>query len=214
MAAIFDTIISPIRTILGCPKEKESKEEDLDPDYDPPPVVDICDQIAARHMLDDTCASYFTEVLGLCEDHYSSNLKLIIMTFACAVALVGQFFPIEKFWYGRYLVGCCCATYFISSSVLQLVYWYVDDNIIIRCKPDDNNGGKVLQLRTELERYETKYKIILEVMGKNDGNFEKKVEKEVDIGQFFKSDGSFYEAGLDATMKDLVDTHYLKQKNL
>ena len=41
----------------------------------------------------------------------------------------------------------------------------------------------------------------------------KKIEKEVDISQFFTSDGCFYEAGLDAIMKDLVDIHYLKQKD-
>jgi len=210
MAAIFDTIISPIRTVLGCPKTTE-KEEDLDSDYDPAPVVDICDQTALRHMLDETCASYLTDVVGLWEDEYSENLKLALMAFACAVALVGQFFPINKFWYGRYLVGCCCATYFICSSVLQLVYWYVDENIIIKCRPDFD--GKIVQLRTELERYETNYKIILEIMDKTGELIGKKIEKEVDISQFFTNDGSFYEAGLDAIMKDLVDIHYLKQKD-
>ena len=87
----------------------------------------------------------------------------------------------------------------------------VDENIIIKCRPDFD--GKIVQLRTELERYETNYKIILEIMDKTGELIGKKIEKEVDISQFFTSDGSFYEAGLDAIMKDLVDIHYLKQKD-
>ena len=121
MAAIFDTIISPIRTVLGCPKTTE-KEEDLDSDYDPAPVVDICDQTALRHMLDETCASYLTDVVGLWEDEYSENLKLALMAFACAVALVGQFFPIINFG----MVGTLLDAVVLLTLYLQVSFnWFI-----------------------------------------------------------------------------------------
>ena len=213
MAALFDSIVGPFRSLLGCPKADPNSESFDDPNYVPPPIIDVCDQTAVRHQLDETAASYMTDEVGLEEDQYSSNLKLKIMAFACAVAMVAQFFPIDKFWFGRYLVGCCCAIYFIASSVLQLVYWYVDDNIIFKSLPDSDNGNKVFQLRTELERADTKYKIIVETLNGADGVLiGKAIEKTVDLGNFFKSDGQFYQAGLDAVMKELVEDFYGNKK--
>ena len=212
MAFVFNAIMQPIRSLLGCPKPTETDDDDAeDVDYIPPPIIDVCDQTAVRHALDETCASYITDELGLEEDEYSSNLKLQIMAFACAVAMVGQFFPIKKFWFGRYLVGCCCAIYFVSSGILQLVYWYVDANIIMKSLPDPDNDNKVLQLRTELPPYETKYKIIVETL--KDGELiGKPIEATTDIGEFFTSDGQFYEAALDKVIQKLVVDFTNKKK--
>ena len=116
--------------------------------------------VAVKHQLDDTAASYFTDALGMEEDYYSSNLKLGIMGFACAVALLAQFFPVDYSWYGRYLVGACCILYFVSSVVLQLVYWVVDGDVIFKTVPDGEDGGRYIVLRSRMERYEDDWTVV------------------------------------------------------
>ena len=50
--------------------------------------------VAIKNQLDEGCASFITDVLAV-KRIFLSNNKLYIMTFACAVALVAQFFPLE-----------------------------------------------------------------------------------------------------------------------
>ena len=68
--------------------------------------IDLDDQFTLKHTLDDAAAVYVTESLNFKEDFWSSNLKLGIMTFACAVALLAQFFPMP-FPESRVYVGIC-----------------------------------------------------------------------------------------------------------
>ena len=93
------------------------------------------------------CASFLTDILACDEDFASSNQKLYIMTFACVVALVAQFFPLDL-THGRLVVGACCALYFIASGVLQLIIFYLDGDIIYTSLPDKSRGGQFLVLRT------------------------------------------------------------------
>ena len=194
-------------TVLGC-KRDLSGDEQLDDEYVPPTKIDICDQTAVQHILDETAASYLVQELNLVEDYYSSNLKLKIMTFACSIALVAQFFPLNKFWFGRYLVGFCCAMYFIASSVLQLVYWYVDKDIVLTTLPDPKDDNIVIRLRTTLVRTESKYTIKIERV--KDGIVQVVNEKTVDVGQFFTKQGEFYEGALDKILSSFFTEDYLK----
>jgi|TARA_B110000208_G_C11513978_1_gene338078 hypothetical protein len=205
----MDSTIGMARSLLGCPRAKDA--EDVDEDYKPPPKVDICDQTAVRHCIDESCASYIIEEMKLVEDQKSSNLKLKIMTFACLIALLAQFFPLNKFWFGRYLVGFCCAMYFVASGILQLVFWFVDKDIVLTTLPDPKNGDKVLRLRTNMERHKTDCLLIVETLTKEGELIGKATEKTVAIADYFNEQGEFYEAALDAVMADLVKS-YLKTK--
>ena len=210
MAAIFDSIVSPIRSLLGCPRASENEDEDEE--YEPPQTVDINDHTAVRHVLDETVASYASDVMCLEEDLHSSNLKLGIMTFACIIAMFGQFFPLAKFSWGRYFVGFCCAMYFISSGILQLVYWYVDQNIIFTSLYDEDLR-KQLRIRTNLHQHETNYDIIVEHLDLSGELVGKAKKKTVLIENYFTEHGEFYEAGLDVVMKELCSDFKNPEKN-
>ena len=134
------------------------------------------------------------------------------MTFACGVALVAQFFPLE-ISFGRPVVGTCCALYFIASSILQLVIFYVDGDIIYTSKPDQSRGGQFLVVRTGLERYQEMYKIVIEVhSGTEPSKVLSSQSGEYSVGQFFSKSGEFYEAGLDNTIQALVDSSSWNKK--
>ena len=210
MAAIFDSIVSPIRSLLGCPRASENEDEDEE--YEPAPTVDIFDHTAVRHMLDETVASYASDVMCLEENLYSSNLKLGIMTFACSIAMFGQFFPLDKFSWGRYFVGFCCAMYFIASGILQLVYWYVDQDIIFTSDYYEDLG-KSMRIRTNLQQHETNYDIIVEHLDLSGELVGKAKKKTVLIEKYFTEHGEFYEAGLDAVMKELCSDFKNPEKN-
>ena len=127
------------------------------------------------------------------------------MTFACVVALVAQFFPLDL-THGRIVVGACCALYFIASGVLQLIIFYLDGDIIYTSLPDKSRGGQFLVLRTGLERFEETYKIVVEIRDEQDrGKVLSTQSGEFSVGKFFSKSGEYYEAGLDKAVQELVD---------
>jgi hypothetical protein len=161
--------------------------------------------VAVKNQLDEGCVSFLTDVLVADEDFASSNQKLYIMAFACAVALVAQFFPLDLA-HGRLVVGACCTLYFVASGVLQVVIFYVDGDVIYTSVPDESRGGQFLVLRTGLERFEETYKIVIEVRdGQDQGKVLSTQSGEFSVGQFFAKSGEYYEAGLDKVVQELVD---------
>lgn len=185
----------------------------LTPTYCRVPAFLCGSTVAVKNQLDEASASFLTDVLSCDEDFTSSNNKLGIMTFACVVALVAQFFPLEL-GYGRLVVGLCCALYFAASGILQVFIFYVDGDVIYTSLPDESRGGNFLVLRTDLERYEETYKIILEVRSASDRDKVLSSQScECSVGKFFTKEGEFYEAALDKEMEKLVEASIWSKKN-
>ncbi len=73
--------------------------------------------------------------LGFVEDQYWSNVKILLMCTASAVALWAQFNP-YTFPDNRLLLVLCCSTFFIIQFLLYLIQVFVDaDYVVIKAVP-------------------------------------------------------------------------------
>ncbi len=73
------------------------------------PPVDCLDQVAVKHAVDD-CLAKLVVLAGYPEDVSLSNIKLLLMTAACAVAAYAQLGPhtvrVETFLFSGIVAGC------------------------------------------------------------------------------------------------------------
>jgi len=211
----------------------ENKKEDVTADEDEEEEemvylqVDTGDIIKLKQILDETVASTFLEEnvlegsadgirgnsIGLSEDHIWNNIKLAIMTVACAFAMVAQFAPLP-FPESRPVLGACCAAYFVLSGALQLITTFLDKDCILITKvmkksqsTDGYNMKKNpqmlthgLRIRTSLPRFSEFYTVRIEFQGMEDSPFVKKTSS---VGKFFDVEGMFDEYGLENEVEQL-----------
>jgi len=189
--------------------------------------VDTGDIIKLKQILDETVASTFLEEnvlegstdgirgnsIGLSEDHIWNNIKLAIMTVACAFAMVAQFAPLS-FPESRPVLGACCAAYFVLSGALQLITTFLDKDCIlitkVMKKDQSTDGGGMkknprmlthgLRIRTSLPRFSEFYTVRIEFQGMEDSPFVKKTSS---VGKFFDVEGMFDEYGLENEVEQL-----------
>lgn len=232
------------------PEEVEEEEEELEEEEEEMVYlqVDTGDIIKLKQILDETVASTFIEEsvlegldsdsrgknIGLREDHTWNNVKLSIMTVACAFAMVAQFAPLP-FPESRIVLGGCCAAYFVLSGVLQLITTFWDKDCILITDVVAKEGGDVgsasfvtegilkknpdlrkygLRIRTNLPRFSEFYSVIIEFEGYEKENQGKKspfVEKTWSVGKFFDVEGMFDEYGMEDEVEQLY-TRFINGK--
>lgn len=183
--------------------------------------VDTGDIIKVKQMLDETVAGTFLDdldvntdekeltenakTLHFLEDHRLNNIKLVVMTVACAFAVVAQFAPLS-FPASRPILGACCTVYFLLSAVLQLVMTFLDRDCILITKVMSleqtteellkNNPSMIthgLRIRTSLPRFSEFYSVSIEFQGIINSPI---VKKSWSVGKFFDVLGMFDEYGL------------------
>lgn len=164
--------------------------------------VDVGDIMKVKQVLDEAVAGTFSEVLGLPEDHYLDNVKLGVMTTACAFAVVAQFSP-APFPESRPMLFACCACYFILSGVLQAIVYFLDRDAVVttralektdaRCAKNARLAEHGLRVRTSLPRFEEFFSVVLEFEKLPDTPF---VKKTWSVGKFFDVEGTFDEIGV------------------
>lgn len=188
--------------------------------------VDTGDIIKLKQILDEAVAGALLEettiegiqnamnerCIGLLEDHKWNNIKLILMTLACAFAVVAQFAPLP-FPESRPVIGACCAAYFALSGILQLITTFVDRDCILITKivekekiqrgcleknPDLLKYG--LRVRSSFPRFSEFYTVQIEYQGYEESPF---VSKTWSVGQFFDKEGMFDEFGLEYEVEQL-----------
>jgi signal peptidase complex subunit 2 len=177
--------------------------------------VDVGDMIKVKQILDETVAASVLEHID--EDYYLDNIKLAIMTAACAFAMVAQFAPIP-FPESRIVLGLCCCCYFLLSGILQLITTFVDVDSILITKPfkkDGTNGNDKtkssqvknkdlfqcgVRVRSQFPRFSEWYTVILEFQGRENSPY---VEQKWSVGQFFDKEGMFDEVGLQMEIDKL-----------
>lgn len=83
------------------------------------------------------------------------NVKLLLMTLACAVALAAEFYP-EEFPANRHLLMACVGAYFVLSVIVQLVITFVDKDYIMYARYPKTNpkASQSLRVRTRFPRYQ------------------------------------------------------------
>jgi signal peptidase complex subunit 2 len=187
--------------------------------------VETGDMIKVKQILDETVAATILDYLD--EDYRLDNMKLYIMTAACAFAMVAQFAPLQiPDDNSRMIIGACCCCYFILSGVLQLITIFFDLDCILLTKPlpktyfeDDEKKkeyedklkqrkgqpNKYMQkygvrVRSQFPRYSEFYTIILEFEGLENTP---SVEQKWSVGQFFDKEGWFDEIGLQLEIEKL-----------
>lgn len=163
--------------------------------------IDTGDMVKLKQVLDETVAGTFGD-LDLKEDHFLDNIKLSLMTLACAFAMVAQFAPVP-FPDSRPMLGVCCCVYFFFSGLLQFIATYIDRDAIMMtkaCNTDDVYVKKNvdmkkygLRIRTSLPRFDEHYTLIIEFQGMDNSPF---VKKTWSVGKFFDVEGMFDEIGL------------------
>uniref|UniRef100_A0A7S2GRX6 Signal peptidase complex subunit 2 n=1 Tax=Helicotheca tamesis TaxID=374047 RepID=A0A7S2GRX6_9STRA len=123
------------------PKEEEvveEEEEEIEEDDDEEEMellqVEVGDIVKLKQVLDETVAGALLDNVHLPEDHALDNIKLGIMTLACAFAVVAQFSPVP-FPECRPLLGLCCCAYFLLSGVMQCITTFLDKDCIMTTKP-------------------------------------------------------------------------------
>merc|ERR1719469_1791877 len=207
-------------------KEDVSAEEEEEEEEMVYLQVDTGDIIKLKQILDETVASTFLEEnvlegsadgirgnsIGLSEDHIWNNIKLAIMTVACAFAMVAQFAPLP-FPESRPVLGACCAAYFVLSGALQLITTFLDKDCILITKVMKNDQSTEavqkknplmlkhgLRIRTCLPRFSEFYTFRIEFQGLENGPFVKKTSS---VGKFFDVEGMFDEYGLENKVEQL-----------
>lgn len=206
--------------------EEDDAVEEEDDDDDEEEIellqVDVGDMIKVKQILDETVAASILEHID--EDYKLDNVKLIIMTLACAFAMVAQFAPIP-FPDSRIVLGGCCCCYFILSGILQLITTFVDvDSILITkplskdgpngCGPEENKTKPAqvknqdlfqygVRVRSHFPRFSEFYTVILEFQNYNKSSSTPCVSQEWSVGQFFDTEGMFDEIGLQMEVDKL-----------
>mmetsp|Transcript_220 Transcript_220/g.242 ORF Transcript_220/g.242 Transcript_220/m.242 type:complete len:248 (-) Transcript_220:526-1269(-) len=208
-------------------KEEVAVDEDEEEEEMVYLQVDTGDIIKLKQILDETVASTFLvenvlegsadgirgNSIGLSECHIWNNIKLAVMTVACAFAMVAQFAPLP-FPESRPVLGACCAAYFVLSGALQLITTFLDKDCIlitkVMKKDQSTDGGGMkknpgmlthgLRIRTSLPRFSEFYTVRIEFQGMEDSPFVKKTSS---VGKFFDVEGMFDEYGLENEVEQL-----------
>ena len=165
--------------------------------------VDVGDQVKLKQILDETVAATILEMIA--EDYRLDNMKLALMTAACAFACVAQFAPVP-FPDCRPILGVCCFLYFVLSGILQGITTFIDMDCILLTKssPTSKNNNLInygLRVRTNLPRFSEYYTVILEFQNMTDTPY---VEQKWSVGQFFDVEGMFDEVGLMEAVREVV----------
>merc|ERR1719454_1658385 len=108
--------------------------------------INTGDGVTLKAQLDDNIIKVLGET-GFTEDHFWSNVKLLLLSGASIVALVAQFYPMP-FPDSRTLLAVCCVLYLVFNVVLQVITWFVEQDKIAVMRTKVGADGLRLVVRT------------------------------------------------------------------
>ena len=115
--------------------------------------------------------------------------KFLLMFFACAAALIAQFYPMP-FPDSRGLIFVCCAVYFIISFILQVLQSFVDKDCILILHPKKDVTSKQTIVRSNFARFQEYFELILEA---EDSSSTSCTTAKMYVGKYFTEAGEFDE---------------------
>jgi hypothetical protein len=186
--------------------------------------IDTGNSAEVRRLLDDVVIRVIDANGRYEENHKWGNIKLVLMTLACAVALFAQFNPWE-FPENRMTLAVCCSYYMVSSIVLQVIFVFVDQDFIYVSQPYAVGGGKsaaasssgrraVLTMETSFQRFQDRYLATFRVRDESHSNeeLEKHCKETMDesVGRWFDGEGNFHELKFQQDVKRHLAEHEKK----
>lgn len=162
---------------------------------DPVPPVDVLDQLAVKRTVDD-CICKIIEIEGYKEDLVLSNVKLVLMSTACAVALFAQLGPLS-FPEDKVLLTGCVIFYAVASALLQVIASFIERDYIIRTLPKEGGISGGLLVSTFMDRGEENIKVCLEMRNSSEPCVE---EYSSSVGCYFAQDGELDEQAVQADL--------------
>jgi len=123
--------------------------------------VNKYDVSALKQSLDDAVIKYVTDTLEYQEDHFLSNIKLVLGALGCVLAVVAHFYP-TPFPANKNILIPCAACYFISSGILQYIA-YLQQDVILFTKPA--KARKALEISSRMNKFDPKYTLTIKYKG-------------------------------------------------
>lgn len=146
--------------------------------------VTLYDTNNMKKALDEAVVKSFAAASGYSEDMRLSNLKLLIMTVACAFGCVAQFYPLP-FPANRWLLAICVVVYYGLSAVLQAMTWWVERDYIYSSAAGSKAKSPRIHLRSQMPRFQEHYTVLIELAGPGTVL----VTAAVSVGKLFTSTG-------------------------
>eukprot|EP01113_Clastostelium_recurvatum_P041856 TRINITY_DN670_c1_g1_i1.p1 TRINITY_DN670_c1_g1~~TRINITY_DN670_c1_g1_i1.p1 ORF type:complete len:194 (-),score=52.22 TRINITY_DN670_c1_g1_i1:42-623(-) len=156
-------------------------------------VANLYDGNTVKQTIDDAIVKYFMESQLLVEDHFISNTKIAMGTFACILALIAQFYPLP-FPQNKDILIVCAGGYFVIMGILQYISSFQQKDYILITKKTDKN--QPLKIATSLPRFDDMMTIRLE-----QGTSESSVQRSV--SSWLDSTGVLHEDKLARDLEDL-----------
>lgn len=178
----------------------ENIEEDLEyEEVENPFIIETGDSVKVKQVLDDSIVDALTDDrYGNYTPNYSyEDKKFLLMFFACAAALIAQFYPMP-FPDSRGLIFVCCAVYFIISFILQVLQSFVDKDCILILHPKKDVTSKQTIVRSNFARFQEYFELILEA---EDSSSTSCTTAKMYVGKYFTEAGEFDE---DSFVSDVL----------
>ncbi|GMI41040.1 hypothetical protein TrCOL_g10593 [Triparma columacea] len=159
--------------------------------------VELGDTVQVRQALDEALRETLCNesLVGLYEDVTLENIKMLTMIVACIFAMTAQFAPIE-FPKSRVLLGVCCGAYFVCSGFLQFVVTFIEQDLMYTSAPFKKGEKEwVLKAHSKLGRFDSNYKVTLELVDPATSETKHTTAKTWCIGRFFTKEGYLDEEG-------------------
>ena len=103
--------------------------------------VDKWDGTALKNALDDVIRKIFVENLKYTEKNLYVDIRLLLSTLGCAVALYALLYDyLHPFPASKMVLTVCVLTYFVLMSILTMFMTFVEKNIILVCKQREASG--------------------------------------------------------------------------
>ncbi|CAD7696466.1 unnamed protein product [Ostreobium quekettii] len=146
--------------------------------------INLGDTSSAKHTLDEAATE---EILlqGYKEDHFVSNVKIVLGAISIALALVSQFWP-GKFHENWWLVLGCVVGYTLVTIILTVFCSVKEGNAFLFTKKK-KKGTAGLTVSSTLPRFSDMYTLRIESTAKGDSRPAK--ESTNSITKYFHADG-------------------------
>eukprot|EP01112_Ceratiomyxa_fruticulosa_P014846 TRINITY_DN4301_c0_g1_i1.p1 TRINITY_DN4301_c0_g1~~TRINITY_DN4301_c0_g1_i1.p1 ORF type:complete len:189 (-),score=49.65 TRINITY_DN4301_c0_g1_i1:94-660(-) len=187
---------------MSNPNQNNNKVEEIVPVK----AVNLYDGVNMKILIDDAVVRYFKKT-GLEEDFTYTDIKLLLGTIACALALLAQFYP-HPFPNNKVILILCAIGYFTCTGILQYIASVKVKETIFFSKQINKIGGIVLS--SSLPKYEDKYTLTLSFRTPPD----QAVVLTKSISSWFDSDGYLREDLLAKDLKNLRKSNPKKTKKV
>jgi len=169
--------------------------------------VDKWDGTALKNALDDVIRKIFTDDLKYSEKNLYVDIRLLLSTLGCAVALYALLYDyLHPFPASKLVLTVCVLTYFVLMSILTLFMTFVEKNIILVCRQREASGldpDSEWSIQTTLKRFDNMFTVEISRL---DGTTQKKTH-----GSFVKCVSSWVNVDgvvlVDKLKEDVMASH-------